>query len=114
MVNLWDCPTFHVLLFIGVYMVTVDSSGRIRLSSQLVKSAGFRPGQSLAVVANSKNSFDIISASKAPKNGDWAAYSVEQDGRVRVAKSTLSNMGVNGKRKNITADSKKGSITVSM
>lgn len=95
-------------------MVTVDSSGRIRLSSQLVKSAGFRPGQSLAVVSNGKNSFDIIAESKAPKSGDWASYSVEQDGRVRVAKTTLANLGVKGKRKNITADSKKGSITVSM
>lgn len=95
-------------------MVTVNSSGHIRFSSRVVKSAGFRPGQHLAIVPTSKTSFDIIPAHKALKNGIWSKYSVEKDGRVRVSKSTLLRMGVNCKRNGINTISNKGSIVVVM
>lgn len=96
-------------------MVSVDSSGRIRFSTQLVKSAGFRPGQQIAVVADGRNSFTIMPASKVSKSTESARYSVEQDGRVRVSKSVLSELGVRaGKRKKLGVDARKGSINVSL
>lgn len=96
-------------------MISVDASGAIRLSSQLVKSAGFRPGQSIAVVAEGKNSFSVVPATKVPKNTDSISYSVELDGRVRVSKNALaSTLNVRGKKKNMAVDSRKGSITVSL
>lgn len=96
-------------------MISVDASGRVRLSSQLTKSAGFRAGQKVAVVANGKNGFTVTSAARVPKNTDNAKCSVEQDGRMRVATSILAELGVKAsKRSNLNASSAKGSITVSI
>lgn len=95
-------------------MITVDAAGRIRLSREASRGAGFRPGQKLAVVVESSNSFRIQSAAKTNKSVDSARYSVEQDGRIRVSKTAIRNLGVKGRRKNMSADVQKGSIVVTM
>jgi hypothetical protein len=48
-------------------MITVDAAGRIRLSREASRGAGFRPGQKIAVVAEGQNSFRIQSAAKTSK-----------------------------------------------
>ena len=95
-------------------MITFDSAGRIRLSREASRSAGFKPGQKLAVVAEGQNSFRIQSAAKTAKSVDSLRYSVEMDGRIRVNKAALSNLGVKSRRKNMSADVQKGSITVTL
>ncbi len=95
-------------------MITVDAAGRIRLSREASRGAGFRPGQKIAVVAEGQNSFRIQSAAKTAKSVDSARYSVELDGRIRVAKTAVRELGVKSRRKNMSADVKKGSIVVTM
>jgi hypothetical protein len=95
-------------------MITVDASGRIRLSREASRGAGFRPGQKIAVVAEGQNSFRIQSAAKTSKSTDSARYSVEQDGRIRVSKTAVRTLGVKSRRKNMSADVQKGSIVVTM
>jgi len=95
-------------------MITVDAAGRIRLSREASRGAGFRPGQKIAVVAEGQNSFRIQSAAKTSKSTDSARYSVEQDGRIRVSKTAVRELGVRSRRKNMSADVKKGSIVVTM
>ncbi len=101
-------------------MITVDSSGRIRISSRVTRQAGFKPGQKLAVVPKdgSRNSFEILSASRVSKNTNSARYSVEKDGRVRVAESVVRSLGVrrsNSRRKDsLNVTQSRGNITVSM
>lgn len=101
-------------------MVTVDASKRIRISSKATRQAGFRPGQQLAVVSvdGSNTSFRIVSASRISKKVPSARYSVEKDGRIRVAETVLNSLGIrksNSKRKNsLSVIATRGSITVSM
>lgn len=95
-------------------MITFDAAGRIRLSREASRGAGFRPGQKLAVVAEGQNSFRIQSAAKTAKSVNSLRYSVEQDGRIRVSKSGVSSLGIKSRRKNMTADVQKGSIVVTM
>jgi len=95
-------------------LITVDAAGRIRLSREASRGAGFRPGQKIAVVAEGQNSFRIQSAAKTAKSVDSARYSVELDGRSRVAKTAVRELGVKSKRKNMSADVQKGSIVVTM
>jgi len=95
-------------------MITVDAAGRIRLSREASRGAGFRPGQKIAVVAEGQNSFRIQSAAKTSKATDSARYSVEQDGRIRVSKTAVRSLGVKSRRKNMSADVKKGTIVVTM
>jgi hypothetical protein len=95
-------------------MITVDAAGRIRLSREASRGAGFRPGQKIAVVAEGQNSFRIQSAAKTAKSVDSARYSVELDGRIRVAKTAIRELGVKSKRKNMSVDVQKGSIVVTM
>lgn len=95
-------------------MVTTDSSGRIRLSNEASRDAGFRPGQKIAVVAEGQNSFRIQPAAKTAKSTNSARYSVEKDGRIRVNRNAVRTLGVKSRRKNLTADVQKGSIVVTM
>ncbi len=95
-------------------MITFDAAGRIRLSREASRGAGFRPGQKIAVVNEGQNSFRIQSAAKTPKSVDSLRYSVETDGRIRVNKAALRNLGVKSRRKNMSADVQKGSITVTL
>jgi len=95
-------------------MITFDAAGRIRLSREASRGAGFKPGQKLAVIVESPNSFRIQSAAKTAKSVNSLRYSVEQDGRIRVSKSGVSNLGIKSRRKNMTADVQKGSIVVTM
>ena len=95
-------------------MITVDAAGRIRFSREASRGAGFKPGQKLVVVAEAQNSFRIHAATTDAKGMDSASYSVEQDGRIRVSKTAVRNLGVKSRRKNMTADVQKGSIVVTM
>jgi hypothetical protein len=95
-------------------MITVDAAGRIRLSREASRGAGFKPGQKIAVVAEGQNSFRIQSAAKTSKGTDSLRYSVEQDGRIRVNRASVRDLGVRSKRKNTSADVQKGSIVVTM
>lgn len=95
-------------------MITFDAAGRIRLSREASRGAGFRPGQKLAVVAEGTNSFRIQSAAKTSKSTDSLRYSVETDGRIRVNKAALRDLGIKSRRKNMSADVQKGSIVVTM
>lgn len=99
-------------------MVTFDSANRFRLSRSLSQDAGFRPGQKVAVVSASRNSFRIVLASKMPKNSNTPRYSVEKDGRIRVSENALSNMGVRRSSRRTTnkfsANASRGSITVTI
>lgn len=95
-------------------MITVDAAGRIRLSREASRGAGFRPGQKIAVVAEGTNAFRIQSAAKTAKSTDSARYSVEMDGRIRVNREAVRSLGVKSKRKNMTVNVEKGSIVVSM
>jgi len=100
-------------------MVTVDSSRRFRFSNKISREAGFRPGQKLAVVATSGNSFQIVSSSKVSRNSEAIRYSVEKDGRIRVAESVLNRIGVrrNSRRRNSSTfpvNVSRGSITVNI
>jgi hypothetical protein len=104
----------YYLFFIGIFMITFDAAGRIRLSREASSGAGFRPGQKLAVVAEGQNSFRIQSASKTSKSTQSLRYSVEQDGRIRVNREGVRGLGVKSRRKNMSADVQKGSIVVTM
>lgn len=100
-------------------MVTVDSSRRFRFSNKISREAGFRPGQKLAVVATSGNTFQIVSSRKVAKNSDAIRYSVEKDGRIRVSERRLKALGVtrnSRKRSTVTfpVNVSRGSITVSI
>jgi hypothetical protein len=95
-------------------MITVDAAGRIRLSREASRGAGFKPGQKIAVVAEGQNSFRIQSAAKTSKGTDSLRYSVEQDGRIRVNRASVRDLGVRSKRKNMSANVNKGSIVVTM
>lgn len=95
-------------------MITVDAAGRIRFSREVSRGAGFRPGQKIAVVAEGQNSFRIQSAAKTSKGTDSLRYSVEQDGRIRVNRASLRDLGVKGRRKNMMLDVNKGSVVVTM
>ena len=95
-------------------MITVDAAGRIRLSREASSGAGFRPGQKLAVVAEGQNSFRIQSAGKTSKSTQSLRYSVEQDGRIRVNRDSVRDLGIRSKRKNMSADVQRGSIVVTM
>ena len=101
-------------------MVTVDASKRIRISSRATRQAGFIPGQRLAVVPveGFNTSFRIVSASRISKKILSARYSVEKDGRIRVAETAVNSLGVRrskSKRKNsLSVTATRGSITVSM
>jgi hypothetical protein len=99
-------------------MVTIDAARRFRLSSSLSREAGFRPGQELVVIANSKNTFQLVSGRKVSKKSDAPRYSVEKDGRIRVSETVLRSLGVkrDGRRRlsNFSAQVSRGSITVSL
>lgn len=95
-------------------MITVDSAGRIRFSQKASIGAGFRPGQKIAVVAEGTNSFRIQSAANIPNAVDSARYSVEQDGRIRVAKSAVRRLGVRSRRRNMAVNVNKGNIVVTI
>lgn len=100
-------------------MVTFDSANRFRFSRSLTNDAGFRPGQQVAVVSNnSRNSFRIVLASKVSKNTNAPRYSVEKDGRIRVAETVLNNMGIRRtsrkSTKRLSASASRGSITVNI
>jgi len=95
-------------------MITIDAAGRIRLSRADSNAAGFRPGQKIAIVAEGQNSFRIQSGAKTSKSTNSAPYSVEKDGRIRVAKTSVSSLGVKSRRKTMSADVQKGSIVVTM
>jgi hypothetical protein len=113
-INRFFITPIYYLFFIGIFMITVDAAGRIRLSREASRGAGFRPGQKIAVVAEGQNSFRIQSSAKTPKSTDSARYSVEQDGRIRVNRVAVRELGVKGRRKNMSADVRKGSIVVTM
>lgn len=99
-------------------MVTVDAARRFRLSSSLSREAGFRPGQELAVVASSKNTFQLISGRRVSKKSNAPRYSVEKDGRIRVSETVLRSLGVkrDARRRTpkLSAQVSRGSITVSI
>lgn len=95
-------------------MITVDASGRIRLSREASRGAGFRPGQKLAVVSEGQNSFRITSAAKVSSSADSHRYSVEKDGRIRVNRNAVRSLGVKSRRKSVTANVTKGNIVVTM
>lgn len=95
-------------------MITVDAAGRIRLSRKVSRWAGFYPGQQLAVVAEGSNSFRIQPAARTSKSTDSARYSVERDGRIRVAKNAVWGLGVKSRTPNMTAGIRKGSIVVTV
>ena len=89
-------------------MITVDSAGRIRLSLKVSRWAGFNPGQQLSVTVEGPNSFRIQPTTKSSR------YSVELDGRIRVAKNFVGRLGVKTRGKNMVAGVCKGSIVVTM
>jgi hypothetical protein len=98
-------------------MITVDAAGRIRLSREASRGAGFRPGQRVAVIAEGNNAFRIQSAAKTPKTVMCHRYSVERDGRIRVNQAAVANLGVTGTRnatRTMSANVNRGSIVVNM
>jgi hypothetical protein len=95
-------------------MITVDATGRIRLSREASRGAGFRPGQKISVVSEGTNSFRITSSARVSKSTDSARYSVEKDGRIRVNRNAVRSLGVRSTRKSPTVNVTKGSIVVTM
>jgi hypothetical protein len=95
-------------------MISLDASGDIRISRQTVRSAGFRPGNRVAVTRSGENTFTISSASRIPKNTEAARYTVEKDGRIRVNRNMVQSLGVRSRRKSMSCQAENRRITVSM
>jgi len=95
-------------------MISLDTSGDIRISRQAVRNAGFRPGNKVAVTRSGENSFTISSASRVSKNTESARYTVEKDGRIRVNRNVVSSLGVRSRRKTMSCQAESRRITVSM
>lgn len=98
-------------------MLTVDRSNRIRVSRKVTREAGFHPGQAISVVADpsNKNSFSIIPTRKVARGTRSLSYSVEKDGRARIAIPAVKELGVRtSRRPKYSANTTKGAIVVTM
>lgn len=95
-------------------MISLDSSGDIRISRQAVRTAGFRPGNKVAVTRTGENSFTIFPSSKVSNNTESARYTVEKDGRIRVNRNVVKSLGVRSRRKTMACQASSRSIVVSM
>lgn len=98
-------------------MLTVDRSNRLRVSRKVTREAGFHPGQAISVIAdaNNKNSFAIVPSRKVARGTRSLSYSVEKDGRARIALPAVKELGVRASRKpKYNATTTKGTIVVTM
>lgn len=95
-------------------MISLDASGDIRISREAVRSAGFRPGNRVAVTRSGENSFTISSSSKVSNSTECARYTVEKDGRIRVNRNIVQSLGVRSRRKSMSCQASSRSIVVSM
>lgn len=84
-------------------MISFNSkTNKIRFSSRVSRTAGFRPGQSISVVAEGPNTFRIRSTARTSKRLNRAEYSVEKDGAMRISQNALKQLGVSSRRDNNT------------
>lgn len=95
-------------------MITSTSDGRIRISRQTLREAGFQPGNRISVVRNSQNSISIVPSKQVPANTERADYHVERDGRARISNSAIRRMGVRSRRKTPACSVSNKIITVSL
>lgn len=86
-------------------MITNTNDGRFRLSSRLTRTAGFKPGDEVAVIRDGSKNIRITSLREAVKNADGqpvAKYHVERDGRLRISRKTIKSViGVRANRKKV-------------
>mgnify|MGYP006890782732 FL=1 len=92
----------------------MDRTQRLRISASVSRQAGFSPGQRVAVIANSKTEFTVVPSNKVPRNTASVSYTVEADGRIRVARSVLKErLGVSvNPKKSATVSAKRSRIDV--
>lgn len=95
-------------------MITSTSDGRIRISRQTLREAGFQPGNRISVVRTSQNSISIVPSNTVSSNTDRVDYRVESDGRARISNNAIRRMGVRSRRKSPACSVSKKMITVSL
>lgn len=92
-----------------------NESTVIRISRNLMKSAGFRPGQNAYLVHEGGNSVSIVNKGNVNQYDEYWPARVESDGRLRIRKGVLNDVfGVSARAKNIRATTSKGSVTLSL
>jgi hypothetical protein len=95
-------------------MITTTSDGRIRISRQALREAGFQPGNRISVIRNTGNSISVVPSKNVPQNAEHTDYRVECDGRARIANSAIRSMGVRGRRKSPSCEVSRKRITISL
>lgn len=95
-------------------MIKSTSDGRIRISRQALREAGFLPGNRISVIRNSQNSISVVPSKNVPQNAEHTDYRVECDGRARIANSVIRSMGVRARRKSPACQVSKKNITISL
>jgi hypothetical protein len=95
-------------------MITSTADGRLRISRQTLREAGFTPGNRISIVRNSQNSISIVPSNSVRSVTDRVDYRVEQDGRARISNSAIRRIGVRSRRKSPSCSVSKKMITVSL
>lgn len=95
-------------------MINSTTDGRIRISRQALREAGFLPGNRISVIRNSQNSISIVPSKNVPANSQHANYRVEKDGRARISNSAISSVGVRPRRKSPSCQVTRKNITISL
>jgi hypothetical protein len=95
-------------------MITTTSDGRIRIPRQVLREAGFLPGNRISVIRNSQNSISVVPSKSVPQNAQHTDYRVECDGRARISNSVIRAMGVRGRRKSPSCQVSRKNITISL
>lgn len=95
-------------------MITSTSDGRIRISRQTLREAGFQPGNRISVVRNSQNSISIVPSKRVPADTQRADYKVERDGRARISNNVIRTLGVRSRRKSPACSVSNKMITVTL
>lgn len=74
---------------------SLNSRGRVYVSSSAVRNAGFRPGQKLAVARLGSKKVELRPFNQVKRNDRIASYTVEPTGAVRMSSSKIgsSNRG---------------------
>jgi len=87
---------------------SINSRGRVYVSSSDVRRSGFRPGQKLAVARTGSSSVEVRPFNQVKRNDRIASYTVEPTGALRMS----SNKVANGQLRNGTASPGRNRLSV--
>lgn len=70
---------------------SLNSRGRVYVSSSAVRNAGFRPGQKLAVARLAGKKVELRPFNQVKRDNRIASYTVEPTGAVRMSSSKIGS-----------------------